>query len=241
MSKKISIVKTEKTEEYLTTEWTTVLSVRDKLIQDSDWTQLFDSGLTLCCKLKFEHWRSKLKRIKKQKFKTPDEAKIHIDFLKLKKPDLDYAEFPETVSLYPLIFSSIQALKKSAKVRLNDYFVRTYYNSEIISLLTEEALEYSTDRKNIDSYELLKIYYLDNSTPSTDIVKSFVEHKKSFYNTLVKEKKILKIVMREIEFAKTEEKVILILEKYYGHRYRHFSEIHSDDIVVQRNNKSVDN
>ena len=62
---KIKNIKTVKTDEMYNKEWTEVLSVKNRLLQLSDWTQLPDSGLTDNCVKNFMEWRTSLKKLRR--------------------------------------------------------------------------------------------------------------------------------------------------------------------------------
>lgn len=62
---KIKNIKTVKTDEMHNKEWTEVLSVKNRLLQLSDWTQLPDSGLTDKCVKSFMEWRASLKKLRR--------------------------------------------------------------------------------------------------------------------------------------------------------------------------------
>lgn len=62
---KIKNIKTVKTEEMHNKEWTEVLSVKNRLLQMSDWTQLPDSGLSDNCVKNFMEWRTSLKKLRR--------------------------------------------------------------------------------------------------------------------------------------------------------------------------------
>ena len=62
---KIKNIKMIKTDEMHNKEWTEVLSVKNRLLQLYDWTQLPDSGLTDNCVKNFMEWRSSLKKLRR--------------------------------------------------------------------------------------------------------------------------------------------------------------------------------
>ena len=63
MPQKIQIIKLEKTSEYLKKEIDAVKSIQNKLLRDSDWTQVPDSGILVTDCLKWRHWRHKVRAI----------------------------------------------------------------------------------------------------------------------------------------------------------------------------------
>lgn len=86
MVQKIAKVKVEKTVEQEQNEWAEVLSHRNKLLLNSDWTQLPDSGLTEQSAQQWKDWRSMLKNITQSNFGDHKLAERHITRLSRRMP-----------------------------------------------------------------------------------------------------------------------------------------------------------
>lgn len=91
MIQKISKVKVEKTTEQEQTVWAEILSHRNKLLLNSDWTQLADSGLTEDSASQWKDWRAMLKNINRSNFSDPKLAEQHINKLARRMPFSTYA------------------------------------------------------------------------------------------------------------------------------------------------------
>ena len=119
---KISNLKTEKTSETIEREWTTALSIKHKLLRNSDWTQLLDSGLSLACRLRFEYWRLLVRRVTRSKFKTPEDAEAELTRLQGSMPTESQATRTTHLSSVPLCGSSITDFRQSVYHKLNEYW-----------------------------------------------------------------------------------------------------------------------
>lgn len=90
MVQKISKVKTEQTAEQEHLVWAEVLSHRNKLLLNSDWTQMQDSGLTDDCIHQWRTWRKQLKNINRLNLSDPKIAEIQITKLSRRTPFNSY-------------------------------------------------------------------------------------------------------------------------------------------------------
>lgn len=61
--KKIKITKLAKTEEYISKEFNSVISFQKSLLSDTDWTQIYDSGLTTVSILAWRLWRFEVRSV----------------------------------------------------------------------------------------------------------------------------------------------------------------------------------
>ena len=68
MIQKIENLNVGKTDEQEIQLWAEVLSHRNKLLSNSDWTQVSDSGLTPECAEQWRNWRKNLKAINRINF-----------------------------------------------------------------------------------------------------------------------------------------------------------------------------
>lgn len=90
MVQKISKLKTEQTPEQEHIVWAEVLSHRNKLLLNSDWTQMHDSGLTEDCINQWRTWRRQLKNINRLNLSDPKIAEIQIAKLSRRPPYNSY-------------------------------------------------------------------------------------------------------------------------------------------------------
>lgn len=105
--KKIKITKLEKPLEYKERELNDVKSMRKKLLQESNWTQIFDSGLTTIEILAWRIWRLYVRTIN---VTIENYLERKEELLVLSNNSPANHSFTSTISEYPLqIFKSIDS------------------------------------------------------------------------------------------------------------------------------------
>lgn len=161
MPQKIKIIRTEKTEEYLERERTALASIRNKMIQDTNWTQLIDSNLRLYSVVEFCYWRHKLRNLS---LIDKDNFTQEIDKLKLNKPNADYCLADDTAIVLPiqLNFSSVASVQRT--VALNVSWLNNLSNGLSQQMYTHGELSGILKAESVD-----------------DAVKNFVEYLKYGY------------------------------------------------------------
>lgn len=90
MIKRIDRIVTTTTEEKESAAWAETLSHRNKLLSNTDWTQLPDSGLTPECITAMRSWREAVKTIKRSNYPVRTIAEKHIETLTRRLPKLQY-------------------------------------------------------------------------------------------------------------------------------------------------------
>ena len=91
MTEKIKIIKTEKTKDYIQKEIEELRYFKNKLLLDSDWTQLYDSGLTIKNVLKWREWRETVRDINFDAYPSDHNLRSimeKVDLVKLLKPEI---------------------------------------------------------------------------------------------------------------------------------------------------------
>ena len=90
MVDKIGRLTVSKTEQQIDAEWAEVLSVRNRLLINSDWTQLPDSNLTKECVERFKRWRRLLRRVTKSKIPEMSVAREELSKLEASTPKIEF-------------------------------------------------------------------------------------------------------------------------------------------------------
>ena len=87
---RIDRIVTVTTEEKESAAWAETLSHRNKLLANTDWTQLPDAGLTPECVTAMRSWREAVKTIKRSTYPVRAHAERHIETLTRRLPKLQY-------------------------------------------------------------------------------------------------------------------------------------------------------
>lgn len=98
MVQKIKQVKVSRTDVQEAREWAEVLSHRNKLLLNSDWTQASDAGLTPECVAQWRNWRYILKGIRRISYPSLKIAEKQIKVLASRPPFNLYLEDLRTVA-----------------------------------------------------------------------------------------------------------------------------------------------
>jgi hypothetical protein len=87
--RKLKVAKTAEQEDVL---WAEVFSHKNKLLADSNWTQLPDSGLTPESAFQWQGWRQQLRNVTRANFSDRDAAQRAIDKLSKRQPFSTFEE-----------------------------------------------------------------------------------------------------------------------------------------------------
>lgn len=118
---KIKILKTTKTKEYIQNEIESVKIFKNKLLHDSDYTQIFDCNLSTIEILSWRVWRYKIRSIEINEDNYEDTL-VLLNYLKDNKP----AAFKSKIKKYPLIelnMDSLNSFKASCMLICKDLSV----------------------------------------------------------------------------------------------------------------------
>lgn len=160
MAKKItnlSVVQTESQEDKL---WASVLSHRNKLLANSDWTQLADSGLTDACVSQWKDWRKQLKSINRANYGSLEAAEVQINNLARRRP---FNVFAETSGVEDIEYISLDDYRDAVKEYLDIQFNRqcnvTFLdNSILVEEQYKEAVRYmSLKKKSGERFPLIEL------------------------------------------------------------------------------------
>lgn len=160
--KKIKILKTEKTKEAVATEFASIQQQQNKLLSDSMWTQLADSGLKTSIMFRWQVWRSKLRAIKANQFNDPEKFAETIETLKRNQPPTIYADTMEPV-IIPMTMirtDSVEQCIRSILIATQAIKSISGENSKRSSRFISENISLKLDAtKTIE--ENLEIFYED--------------------------------------------------------------------------------
>jgi hypothetical protein len=207
MIQKIGNLSVQKTEEQESQLWAEVFSHRNKLLSNSDWTQVVDSGLTPVCVQQWRDWRKQLKSINRLNFSDRDSAEAHIAKLSKRMPFNVYSavedepepsryvslsEFRDRVSRYlDLAFNE----KCNGSFLDNPYLVDEQFN---------EAVDFLTKNDDTLSYPLIEITCeLYGGIPRA-VAEEFVERKVTHTKKLVEMKQKYFYFQRLVSSAATD-------------------------------------
>lgn len=158
MVTKITNLNTERTAEQEKNVWLEVLSHRNKLLLNSDWTQMSDSGLTETCINQWKTWRQQLKNVNRRNFSEPAQAEYAISILAKRVPFNDYQE----VRVEPdQELMSLEEYKKQLMGYLDTVFNANIYSGFLDNpYLVEEQFKEAVDYLNLSgngSYPLISV------------------------------------------------------------------------------------
>jgi hypothetical protein len=187
MVQKISKLKTEQTPEQEQIVWAEVLSHRNKLLLNSDWTQMQDSGLTEDCINQWRTWRRQLKNINRLNLSDPKIAEIQITKLSRRPPYNSYV----SVNVEPdaaAVVSTVE-LRERTLTYLNNAFNTKAFPSFLDNpyLVDEQFKEVVDFNKNPTlSYPLIsataELYGMSVDTVAAEFVSRKVEQMKRLVN-----------------------------------------------------------
>jgi hypothetical protein len=184
MPKKIKniVVTTTMTQE--ANAWSQVLSHRNKLLENSDWTQLPDGGLTETNRRLWSDWRRELKRVNKRNFGDKDVAETAIANLEKVRPHSVY----EDESLLSGNLLSVEHHLGKRKDSVTQYLNRQFNNAlqtqafeSNFAMVDEEFEEASLYNSRIDSladFPLLALEMELTGNTVDAVIDSFKDRKK---------------------------------------------------------------
>lgn len=160
MIPKIGNLNIAKTEEQESQMWAEVLSHRNKLLANSDWTQLPDSGLTPECVVRWKNWRKLLKGITRNATGVKELAEQSINNLSRRQPFNDFVED----GAKPIIHDSesVEAYRQQVTAIMDAAFNKKVVpsfldNPALVEEQFQEALDYLTKYDSARAYPLIDV------------------------------------------------------------------------------------
>jgi hypothetical protein len=214
---KIKRLKFSKTAEQEDTLWGEVLSHKNKLLADTDWTQLEDSGLTPESSAQWRGWRDQLKRVTRANFGNRDDARRVIEKLSRRQPFSTYKDDGHEPDREDYI--SFEEYRKRLLAYIDYAFDRKCKPSFLDNpLLVEEqfreALDFLSDPDSGKSYPLISVtaelYNMNMKAIATEFVDRKVEVTKLLVNLKQKYHYFQTLVSKattDVELAQIQEEV----------------------------------
>lgn len=112
--KKIHSIRTQKTEQAIEAEFAQIEQRQNKMLLESMWTQLADSGLKTSIMYRWQIWRTKVKQVKRNEYSDPRLYQNALDELKSQQPPLIYADMMEPV-IAPVVLIRIDRLDQCVR------------------------------------------------------------------------------------------------------------------------------
>lgn len=184
MAKKIRniVVSTTMTQEV--NAWNQVLSHRNKLLENSDWTQLPDGGLTEVNKRLWSDWRRELKRVNKRNFGDKEVAETAIANLEKVRPRSVY-EDETLLSGNPLSMEQHLGTRKDGVLRyLHRQFITALQaqtfetNFAMVDEEFEEASLYNPRSDSLTDFPLLALEIELTGETVDVVIERFKDRKK---------------------------------------------------------------
>lgn len=190
MIKKISGLKVGRTEEQEMARWAEIFSHRNKLLLNSDWTQLDDCGLTDECKDQWRGWRQQLKNVNRSNFSDMELAEKHISILAKRMPFNTY----KPVDMEPVLTEpvSLDTYRTSLVAYLdrvfNDKMATPFLDNDIlVDEQFKEVLDYDNNPKS--KYPLIDLTSESYNISRDDVIKDFIDRKTNQLVRIAKLKK----------------------------------------------------
>ncbi len=160
MIQKIGNLNVGKTDEQESQLWAEVLSHRNKLLSNSDWTQVPDSGLTLECVEQWRGWRKSLKAINRINFGDREVAEQTISKLAKRIPFNVYIAMEDEPDATRYV--SLEEYRKRVTAYLDAAFNKrcepTFLdNPVLVEEQFREALDYLTNKDETRPYPLIGV------------------------------------------------------------------------------------
>jgi hypothetical protein len=160
MIRKIGNLSVGKTDEQEIQLWAEVLSHRNKLLSNSDWTQVPDSGLTPECVEQWRNWRKSLKAINRVNFGDRDLAEQTITKLSRRIPFNVYIAMEDEPNASRYV--SLEEYRKRVTAYLDAAFNKrcepTFLdNPVLVEEQFREALDYLTKKDENRPYPLISV------------------------------------------------------------------------------------
>ena len=191
MVKRIDKVKISKTEEQTDNEWGEVFSHRNKLLLNSDWTQLPDAGLTEDCVVQFRGWRKQLKTISRVNYSNKAVASQMISSLEKKKPFVVYVDttFDPEAAAYTTLDEYRNSVVEFMESEFNTLCNRAFLDNQfLVEEQFKEAVDYK--RKNgHGSFPLIHVTTNSLNISEASVVDEFISRKVKQTKRLVALKK----------------------------------------------------
>jgi len=205
---KIKNVVVSKSEFSENVKWAEVESLKFRLLESSDWILLPDSNVTNINAWK--EWRMKLKNIKRQNFKTPEEMHLVLQDLENKTPRKIYKRFN-----YNHIELTKEKLIKMIRFFYNKKIdVDLYHNFSHPSLIDERYKEAVDFKNGVNNQILLTFLAKLSGKELNDVVDEAILEKEQYFLLLLRMQKELEKEIKAVVQEDNIENLEIIYNKY---------------------------
>lgn len=226
MAEKITILKLEKTPEYIDREWASVLGKRLHLLGTTDWTQLEDNELTFESRVRWNHWRNQVRAVRRSEYESPDSAERALIALEENLPPREFIKSQTArQKKYHLDLNNLGQAKVDAHTIL-----KTLHNEWVINLLPESIhlINAKVDEMNryynsvpkprtLDEYPLLNTMRMLSSKSRSELMEEVMNLKRLSTETLVSIENHRVRFGRQIDAADSVDAVVAIVKNMHGY------------------------
>lgn len=210
---KISNIQFSATEEQEVTLWAEILAQRNRLLINSDWTQLPDARLLN--RDEWATWRNKVRKVTKA-VHTKESAKIELENLQLIQPKVRFQYESDSINLDQRKSVYIKTLNSLFKNKFEQYlpFEMNHY---VMMEKFEEAMTFIEDypvqiEKN--AYPLIMTEVELTGKKALVIAEEYISLKKLWLRAVVRAEKELSTAIQEVRKASSIEELEEIMVKY---------------------------
>lgn len=213
--KKIKSLKIAENPESIKALWAQALSHRNLLLQNSDWTQIPNSGLSESCVDQFKIWRQKLRKIRANS-SIPVNAVVNTTkVLATQMPKIEWKDEPHTEIDY-LRYSN----KKSASTIVNE--ITNYFNLDyqILQMDIKSLLDYDEGFKKLEDIQDI----IQEGQTLEDLAAILYNREKVYKQTLKDIKLLRDTYYKQVDITTDTGVLYMIhhkfLEDINGYRHR---------------------
>lgn len=226
MTKKIKITSLEKTPEYIDREWAQVLAQRQYLLSTTDWTQLEDNELTFESRIRWNHWRNRVRAIRRKTCESKEEAQRLLKELEGQLPEREFiVSRTARQKKYHLDLNSLEQAKTDA---IN--ILKTLHNEWAVSLIpesihlvhakTEEMQRYYNSKpkpKSLEEYPFIKKMQDQNGLSRSQVLENIMTLKRTATDVLLMIEDHKVKFEKQIAEASTIDGVVSIVKNMHGY------------------------
>lgn len=211
---KISNIQFSATEEQEVMLWAEILAQRNRLLINSDWTQLPDARLLN--RNEWTTWRNKVRKITKSTH-TKETAKMELDNLLLVQPKVRFQYESDSMNLDQRKNAYIKTLNSLFKNKFEQYlpFEMNHY---VMMEKFEEAMNLMDENIMLDFdktlYPLIMTEVELTGKKVIEVAEEFISLKKLWLRAVVRAEKELSAAIQEIRQASNIEDLEEIMVKY---------------------------
>lgn len=191
--KRIKNLKLSTTPEQIRNEWNEIKSVRNRLLQNSDWIHLSDVGLEDSIIRLWVQWRTNVRSV--DDIVDLSKALVFLKDLQDNTPPIKYKNTtPASVDFYKILLCKqlLQSIKTSV-----DAIAENMDSKEILFERFEEALRYMEG--HIENNFLIELEALHTDSTLDEVAERFIEDRKNYFVKLINTERVKNQYYKRIE------------------------------------------